>query len=90
MRLTANMGTTDRLLRTFALAPGAVAGALVLGPTSGAGIALWVVAAIMLATSAVGFCPLYVPFGLRTTGGRHHGGPTAGRTDRPANLARSA
>lgn len=57
--MTTNMHTLDRRLRAFLVAPAAVLPGILLGPTSVAAIVLYVVAAIMLATSAVGFCPLY-------------------------------
>ncbi len=52
-----NMNKSDRALRTFLVAPAAVA--FVFGAGSIAGIVLFALAAIMLATSAIGFCPLY-------------------------------
>jgi hypothetical protein len=55
-----NMSTFDRRLRGFLVAPLAIIIAFVVGVGSVAGILLVIVAAIMLATSAVGFCPLYV------------------------------
>lgn len=60
-----NMGTTDRVIRTVAAA---AIGILVLtGQISGAlAIILGVLAVVFLLTSAVGFCPLYVPFKLST------------------------
>lgn len=61
-----NMGKVDRLARALVVAPLAVVGAFVAGPGSILGIGLLVVAAIMLATAAVGFCPLYAAFGVRT------------------------
>lgn len=61
-----NMGTADRLIRALVLAPAAIAAALLVGPGTLGGIALLGVAVVMLATSAVGFCPLYAPFGIRT------------------------
>jgi hypothetical protein len=54
-----NMSTFDRRLRGFLVAPLAIIIAFVVGVGSVAGILLVLVAAIMLATSAVGFCPLY-------------------------------
>jgi hypothetical protein len=59
------MSSTDRIVR---LAAGAVlvAAALVVGIGSPGGVALAVVGAVMLATSAVGFCPLYRLLGLAT------------------------
>jgi hypothetical protein len=54
-----NMGSEDRLLRSLVVAPATTAIAVLVGATSVAGIVLLVVAAIMLATAAIGFCPLY-------------------------------
>jgi len=70
------MGTMDRILRTFILTPGAIVGAVLLGPATAGGIVLWVVAAVMLGTGASGFCPLYVPLGLDTHQGLHRAGST--------------
>jgi Inner membrane protein YgaP-like, transmembrane domain len=65
-----NMGTVDRLLRTFIVVPLAIVLSFaVFGAGSVLGIVALVVAAIMLATSAVGFCPGYLPFGISTRGG---------------------
>lgn len=61
-----NMGTTDRVLRTLVTA-GALAGSGVLGFSTAGGIALLVVAAIMILTAASGYCPLYSLFGIETT-----------------------
>ncbi len=62
-----NMGTLDRALRTFVVAPVAIVmGLAVFGIGSVLGIVALVVAGIMLTTSAVGFCPLYTPFGVST------------------------
>ena len=54
-----NMGSIDRLVRTFVVALVAIVVAVVVGVGSVAGIVLLVLAGVMLATSAVGFCPLY-------------------------------
>jgi hypothetical protein len=54
-----NMNTLDRLLRTLLVAPAAVVIGILIGPGSAGAIVLYAVAAIMLATSAVGYCPLY-------------------------------
>ncbi|HKI99785.1 MAG TPA: DUF2892 domain-containing protein [bacterium] len=77
MKTWQNMGTLDRLLR-------AVVGIVllfvaILGSLS----TLWtvitvVVAAVLVATAVAGFCPAYLPFGLRT------GGPGSSGTPRPA------
>ena len=57
-----NMSTLDRRLRGFLVAPLAIVIALLVGIGSVVGILLVITAAIMLATSAVGFCPLYSLF----------------------------
>jgi len=54
--MSRNMSTLDRALRSFVVAPAAIAIAFVVGAGSAGGIVL---AAVMLGTSAVGFCPLY-------------------------------
>ncbi|MBX2992181.1 MAG: DUF2892 domain-containing protein [Bacteroidetes bacterium] len=61
-----NMGTTDRILRVVAAL---ILGFLLLnGTISGTlGVVLGILAIILLATSAIGFCPLYMPFKLSTT-----------------------
>ena len=66
--LVKNMGTLDRALRAFVVAPAATAGAFVLGASSIGGIALFVVAGIALVTGVAGRCPSYVPFGIDTHG----------------------
>jgi len=54
-----NMGKIDRVIRAFLIAPAALIGAFAIGAGSVLGTVLLALAAIMLATSAVGFCPLY-------------------------------
>jgi hypothetical protein len=54
-----NMSTLDRALRSFLVAPAAIVIAFVVGAGSAGGIVLFALAAVMLATGAVGFCPLY-------------------------------
>jgi Protein of unknown function (DUF2892) len=66
--MSGNMSTLDRGLRAFVVAPGAVVFAFVVGAGSMGGIVLFALAAIMLATSAVGFCPLYRLFHIDTRG----------------------
>lgn len=60
-----NESTVDRVIRV-ALAAVAVVVALLVGAGTALGIILFVVAAILLITAAVGFCPLYRILGLRT------------------------
>jgi hypothetical protein len=55
----------DRIVRVVAGVV-AVVVALAVGPTSVVGIVLFVVAAILLVTAAVGFCPLYRLLGIST------------------------
>jgi hypothetical protein len=64
--MSINMGSIDRALRAFIVAPAAIVVALVVGAGSVVGIVLLVVAAIALATAAIGFCPLYRVFRLDT------------------------
>jgi len=64
-----NIGGTDRIVR-IVLAVLLTVGAWMLGFGSIGGIILLVLAVVMLVTSAVGFCPLYAPFGF-TTKRRH-------------------
>ncbi len=63
--MTRNMGTVDRIIR-FVIAI-AVAVLYFTGVISGTlAIILGVLAAVFLATSIIGFCPLYAPFRLST------------------------
>jgi hypothetical protein len=60
-----NMGTADRIVRlTAAIAVGVLYGLNVISGT--VAIVLGVVAIAFLATSLLGWCPLYLPFGLST------------------------
>lgn len=61
-----NMGRTDRMLRAGIVAPALVLVAVFAGVTSGIGVTALVLAAVMLATSALGSCPLYQLFGVDT------------------------
>jgi Protein of unknown function (DUF2892) len=61
-----NMGTRDRVLRALFVAPAAILVALILGAGTLAGVVLFVLAGIMLASAATGFCPTYVLFGFST------------------------
>ncbi|MEI2732085.1 MAG: DUF2892 domain-containing protein [Dermatophilaceae bacterium] len=59
-----NVGNADRGVRVVIAV---VAAILAITVTGGAlDVILWVVAAIMLGTAAVGFCPLYRIFGMST------------------------
>ncbi len=62
-----NMGTADRIIRVV-LALLVVVLYLAGQITGIAAILLGIVALIFLVTSAIGFCPLYVPFKFSTMG----------------------
>jgi hypothetical protein len=66
--MTKNMNTLDRALRAFVIAPLLVIAALFVGAGTILGVVLLLLAAVMLATAAVGFCPLYALFHLNTRG----------------------
>jgi hypothetical protein len=66
--MSRNMNNSDRALRTLLVAPAAIIVAIVVGAGSLAGIVLLALAAIMLATSAIGFCPLYKLLHINTRG----------------------
>ncbi len=68
--MTKNMRNLDRGLRAFVVAPVAVIVALAVGAGSVVGVVLIALAAVMLATSAVGFCPLYRLLHIDTSGRR--------------------
>ena len=66
--LVKNMGSLDRALRAFVVAPVAIVAAFALGASSIGGIVLSAVAGIALVTGAVGRCPSYVLLGIDTHG----------------------
>ncbi len=57
--MSKNMTILDRRLRALLIAPLAILIGVLIGPGSVASIVLCAIAAVMLATSAVGYCPLY-------------------------------
>ena len=60
-----NMGTLDRILR-FAIAIAIIAlyfTAIISGTTA---IIFLIFAAVFITTSFISFCPLYLPYGIRT------------------------
>jgi len=63
--MSTNEGTLDRIIRAV-VAVAALVGALVVGFGSVWAWVLLVIAVIAGVTAAVGFCPLYRIFGLRT------------------------
>ena len=71
--MSRNESNLDRMIRVAVAVVAIVAGVAV-GSSSLLGIVLFVVAAVMLVTAAVGFCPLYRLLGIRTD----HGTSTVG------------
>jgi hypothetical protein len=69
-----NMGTFDRGLRAFVVAPTAIVVAFVLGAGTVFGVILFVVAGIMLTTAATAVCPTYTLVGISTRPGLHRVG----------------
>jgi hypothetical protein len=61
-----NLGSADRKLRAFVVAPVFIAAGVLAGPAGLLSIVFYVLAGVMVATSAAGSCPLYMLFGLRT------------------------
>ena len=61
-----NMGTADRIIRAIVVAPVLLVIAYLVGFATVVGVVATVLAIVMLGTAAVGFCPLYAPFHLRT------------------------
>lgn len=62
-----NMGAMDRKVRLGIGAVAVIAGiALLVGGSTVLGIVALVVAAVMVATSRAGYCPLYAPIGFST------------------------
>lgn len=63
-----NVGTADRMVRALIGIVALVLAFTTLGVTAGSlwGIVAVVVGVIMLGTSAIGMCPLYIPFKLST------------------------
>ena len=60
-----NMGTTDRIIRVLIAL--VVAGLYFQGTISGTtALILGALAIVFLLTSLISFCPLYLPFGIRT------------------------
>jgi uncharacterized protein (DUF1786 family) len=68
LSMSKNMTILDRRLRAMLIAPAAVLIGVVIGPGSVASIVLYALGAVMLVTSAAGYCPLYSLFGM----GAHH------------------
>jgi len=65
-----NTNTLDRRVRALLVAPAAIVVGILIGPGSVGAIVLYALAAIMLATSAIGYCPLYSLFHWSSRGRR--------------------
>jgi len=63
--MSKNESNLDRILRVAAAAVAVVA-AIAVGASSVLGLVLLIVAAILLVTATVGFCPLYRLLGIST------------------------
>jgi hypothetical protein len=63
--MKSNEGTIDRIIRAV-VGVAVLLGAFAIGSGSVAFVLLLVVGAILLATAAVGFCPLYRMLGIST------------------------
>jgi len=63
--MTKNVGNADKIIRIILAVVAAIL-AFVVGAGSVGGIVLLVVAAVLLVTALVGFCPLYRLFGMST------------------------
>ncbi len=61
-----NMGSMDRKIRSFVIAPVLVILAIVFSHVLWLMVVLLVLAVVMWATSAVKTCPLYMPFKFST------------------------
>ena len=61
--MTSNVNNIDRIVRILVAL---VAAFFAMSASGAVAILLWVVAAIMVVTAAVGFCPLYKLFGIST------------------------
>lgn len=61
-----NMGSTDRIIRILIAA---IVGVLYFtGTISGTlGIVMLILAGVFVLTSLISFCPLYAPFGIKTS-----------------------
>jgi len=63
--MKSNMGTADRVVRSLVAL--AIVGLYATGAIGGTvAILLGVMAAVLLLTSLVGWCPAYLPFGIST------------------------
>ena len=77
-----NLGSTDRKIRTFLVAPLLMVVGVLVGPTVWYSWVLYALALVMVATSAASFCPLYALFGIGTRRTEASGRPVVGAGSR--------
>src|SRR5665647_2870981 len=86
-----NMSTTDRVLRTFVAAPLLVLAGVLVGPTAVLSWVCYVLAAVMLGTSAITWCRMSALLGTRTGGrGAARPPPARARSEQPVQRAPGA
>ena len=61
-----NMATLDRGIRGLLVAPAVAIAAALMGAGTIGGVVLFVVAGVLAATAAAGYCPLYALFGINS------------------------
>jgi hypothetical protein len=61
-----NMGTIDRTIRSISGLILGIIGALTLGTLGWVAFILIALGIILIATAVIAFCPLYLPFGIKT------------------------
>jgi hypothetical protein len=66
--MSRNLGTIDRVIRAAVVAPVLVGLGVVAGAGTAVGVVLLALAAAMVVTGAVGYCPLYAAIHLSTCG----------------------
>lgn len=62
-----NMGSIDRIIRGI-VGLGLIAAGVILQISQGSFWWLALVGSVLVITAAIAFCPLYLPFGIKTTG----------------------
>jgi hypothetical protein len=63
-----NLGTLDRVVRAAVVAPVLVVLGVLAGAGTVFGLLLFALAGVMVATAAVGYCPLYAAIHVSTCG----------------------
>ena len=63
-----NLGTVDRVVRAVVVAPVLIVLGVLAGAGTVVGLVLFALAGVMVATAAVGYCPLYAAIHVSTCG----------------------